>query len=159
MFHYREPVSSLLVQFKFDGKLSSLDTLAALAEQAGTTDLFKEPDLILPVPLHIQRLRNRGFNQSLLIARSCFPKWQRKIRTDLLQRHRSTIPQIRLSGRARRNNLKGAISICRPELIAGRNVLIVDDVFTTGSTLHECAKALAQAGAVKIEAFTLARAL
>ena len=158
IFLYRKPVSSLLVQFKFGGKLTRLDTLSVLAKQAGTEALFKEPDLILPVPLHKQRLRRRGFNQSLLLARSCFPKWKEKIRTDLLLRHQPTIPQTSLSGRARRNNLKGAFSISRSEEIAGRNILIVDDVFTTGSTLHECAKTLAKAGAEKIEAFTLARA-
>jgi ComF family protein len=159
IFLYREPVSSLLVQFKFGGKLTGLVTLAELTKQAAGENLFKEPDLVLPVPLHIKRLRSRGFNQSLLLARSCFPKWQGKIRTDLLLRHQPTIPQTSLSGRARRNNLKGAFSIHRPEEIAGRNILLVDDVFTSGSTLHECAKTLAKAGAARIETFTLARAL
>jgi len=159
IFLYQEPVSSLLVQFKFAGKLTGVVTLAELAKQAGGENLFKEPDLVLPVPLHIKRLRSRGFNQSLLLSRSCFPRWQGKIRTDLLLRHQPTIPQTSLSGKARRNNLKGAFSIHRPEKIAGRNVLLVDDVFTTGSTLHECAKTLAEAGAARIETFTLARAL
>lgn len=152
-------MSSLLVQFKFGGKLTGLVTLAELAKQAGGENLFKEPDLLLPVPLHIKRLRSRGFNQSLLLSRSCFPKWQGKIRTDLLLRHQATIPQTNLSGKARRNNLKGAFSIDRPEEIADRNVLLVDDVYTTGSTLHECAKTLLKAGAARIETFTLARAL
>lgn len=159
IFLYREPIRSLLVRFKFGGKLSRLDTLTALATQAGTATLFAEPDLILPVPLHIERLRSRGFNQSLLIARSCFPHWQKKIRTDLLIRHQPTTPQTSLSGRARRNNLKGAFSVCRPKHFIGRHVLLVDDVFTTGATLHECARVLRRAGAGEIEAFTPARAL
>ena len=159
MFLYQDPVSSLLLQFKFGGRLTGLATLAALAEQAGAGALFKTPDLVLPVPLHIKRLRSRGFNQSLLLARSCFPGWRQKIRTDLLLRHQPTIPQTSLSGRARRNNLKGAFTIHRPQEIAGRDILLVDDVFTTGSTLHECAKTLSRAGAARIEAFTLARAL
>jgi ComF family protein len=159
IFLYQEPIRSLLVQFKFSGKLSRLDTLAILAEQTATTSLFEEPDLILPVPLHIKRLRSRGFNQSLLIARSCFPEWRRKIKTDLLIRHQATTPQTSLSGRARRNNLQGAFRVCRPGDIADKNLLLVDDVFTTGATLHECAKMLHRAGAEKIEAFTMARAL
>ncbi len=159
LFLYQEPIRSLLVQFKFAGKLSRLGTLAELARQEGAQALFREPDFVLPVPLHIQRLRSRGFNQSLLLSRSCFPGWQQKIRTDLLLRHQPTIPQTSLRGKARRNNLKGAFSIDNPKQIAGRKILLVDDVFTTGSTLHECAKTLAAAGAARIETFTLARAV
>ncbi len=121
--------------------------------------LFREPDIILPVPLHISRLRSRGFNQALLLARVCFPEWQGKIQPDLLHRHKPTIPQTSLSGKARRNNLKGAFSVSDPGLVAGRKILLIDDVFTTGATLNECAKTLSKAGAAEIEAFTLAMAL
>ncbi len=159
MFLYQEPVITLLARFKFAGRLSGLDTLTHLVKESGPPLTAAEPDLILPVPLHLQRLRERGFNQSLLIARACFPMWSKKIKTDLLLRRQATTPQTRLSGRARRSNLRGAFSISRPERIAGKTILIVDDVFTTGSTLHECAKPLAEAGAATIEAFTLARAL
>lgn len=159
LFLYQEPVSSLLVQLKFGGKLSRLDTLSILADQFGAVELCSEPDLILPVPLHVRRLRSRGFNQSLLLARFCLPGWQKKIRTELLLRHRPTVPQTSLSGRARRNNLQKAFSVSEPVRVAGKTVLLVDDVFTTGSTLHECARVLIQAGAGRVEAFTLARAL
>ncbi len=159
LFLYQQPVSSLLVQLKFGGNLSCLDTLSVLADQFGAADLCRKPDLILPVPLHTQRLRSRGFNQSLLLARSCLPGWQQKIRTDLLLRHQPTVPQTSLSGRARRNNLKKAFSVSKSELVAGKTLLVVDDVFTTGSTLHECARVLYRAGAGRVEAFTLARAL
>ena len=159
IFYYREPISLLLLRFKFSGKLTGLATIAALADQAGLHNLFQEPDLILPVPLHISRLRSRGFNQALLLARSCFPQWQDKIHSDLLHRHRPTIPQTSLSGKARRNNLKGAFSVSNPGQVAGKTILLIDDVFTTGSTLHECAKILSRAGVTGIEAFTLAMAL
>lgn len=159
IYLYQEPLNTLLVQLKFGGKLTGLLTLAELAKQSGGEALFKEPDLVLPVPLHIIRLRGRGFNQSLLLSRSCFPKWREIIRTDLLLRHQPTIPQTSLSGNARRNNLKGAFSIHRPDEIADKNILLVDDVYTTGQTVHECAKVLRKAGAKRIEVFTLARAL
>ena len=159
VFLYRQPVNTLLTRFKFGGQLSSLDNLSVLVQQADTALSFEEPDLILPVPLHISRLRNRGFNQSLLIARSCFQDWRAKIRPDLLQRHQATIPQTSLSGKARRNNLKGAFTVNRPGEVDGRNVLLVDDILTTGSTVDECAKVLRKAGAKRIEIFTIARAI
>lgn len=157
LFFYKEPMSSLLVRLKFSGDLSGLSTIAALARAARTERLLQEPDLILPVPLHISRLRWRGFNQSFLLAKTCFPCWQSKIRVDLLQRHKATIPQLGLSGAERRSNLFGAFSVRNPSELTGRRVLLVDDVFTTGSTLHECVKVLRQAGAAEIEAFTVAR--
>jgi len=159
MFLYQEPVKSLLLSFKFGGSLTGLATLGTLTKQSGVDNLFSEPDLVLPVPLHIRRLRSRGFNQSLLLARTCFPGWQNKISPDLLLRLQPTRPQTSLSGKARRTNLKSAFAIPRPLEIRGKRILLVDDIFTTGSTLHECAKILRQAGALQIEAFTLARAL
>ncbi|WP_420208069.1 ComF family protein [Candidatus Electronema sp. JC] len=155
---YQEPISSLLVRLKFKGDLSGLSTIAALARAAQAERLPPEPDLILPVPLHRSRLRWRGFNQAVLLARTCFPCWKDKIRVDLLQRHKKTAPQLGLSGAERRSNLAGAFRVRRPEAVSGRRVLLVDDVFTTGSTLRECAEALRQAGAAEIAAFTVARA-
>jgi ComF family protein len=159
LFVYQEPVRSLIHQLKFDGSLVGLSTFAALANQADAAALFHAPDLILPVPLHIRRLRWRGFNQSLLLAKTCFPVWKEKIHPDLLQRHRATIPQTQLDGADRRSNLEGAFSVRKPLAVQGKSVLLVDDVFTTGSTLHECAKVLRDAGAAEIAAFTVARTM
>ena len=156
---YQEPVSSLLVRLKFNSDLSCLSSIAALAREAGAERLPPEPDLILPVPLHRSRLRWRGFNQAVLLAKTCFPGWKDKIRVDLLLRHRKTVPQLGLSGAERRSNLAGAFCVRRPQEIRGRRVLLVDDVFTTGSTLHECAKALRESGAMQIETFAAARAI
>jgi len=154
---YQEPIKSLIHQLKFDGSLAGLSSFAALAKEANAAALFHEPDLILPVPLHVSRLRWRGFNQSLLLAKACFPAWQKKIQPDLLQRHRATIPQTQLDGVDRRSNLDGAFSLREPKAVSGKRILLVDDVFTTGSTLHECAKVLREAGAAEIAAFTVAK--
>ncbi len=154
---YQEPVSRVLVRLKFDGDLSGLSTIAALARAAQAERLPPEPDLILPVPLHRSRLRWRGFNQAVLLAKTCFPCWKDKIRVDLLQRHKKTAPQLGLSGAERRSNLAGAFRVRRPEAVSRRRVLLVDDVFTTGSTLRECAEVLRAAGAAEIAAFTVAR--
>lgn len=157
LFVYKEPLRSLILQFKFGNSLVGLSTFTALAEQAGAAAFFHEPDLILPVPLHRKRLRWRGFNQSLLLAKSCFPHWKKKIRPDLLRRHRFTVPQTRLDGKARLRNLHKAFRVEQHLAVQGKRILLVDDVFTTGSTLNECAKVLREAGAARIEAFTLAR--
>lgn len=159
-FLYQEPIKTLLLRLKFGGNLTGLASLAALAKETPSFADLNEPDLIVPVPLHIQRLRERGFNQSLLLARACFPEWQEKIRFDLLKRQRPTIPQTRLSGKARRTNLNKAFCLNTAhdlQEVQGKNILLLDDVFTTGSTLHECAKVLLDAGAVRVETFTVAK--
>jgi ComF family protein len=159
-FLYQEPISTLLLQLKFSHNLTGLASLAALIKETPALLDLNEPDLILPVPLHIQRLRERGFNQSQLLAQACFPEWREKIRFDLLKRQRPTVPQMRLSGKARRSNLHKAFCLATPfhlNEVKGKKILLIDDVFTTGSTLHECAKVLLKAGAAEIEAFTVAR--
>ncbi len=159
LFRYQEPVSTLLIQLKFGRTLTGLASIAALAQNAASSLRYDEPDIVVPVPLHIQRLRDRGFNQSLFLARACFPEWRKKIRVDLLRRDRPTVPQTHLSGKARRSNLKKAFSVRKPHDLVDKHILLLDDVFTTGSTLHECAKVLQAAGAAKIEAVTIARPL
>lgn len=157
LFVYEEPLRPLILQLKFSGSLTGLNTFAVLAEQAGIAALFHEPDLILPVPMHRNRLRWRGFNQSLLLAKACFPVWKKKIRPDLLRRHRFTVPQTRLNGADRCTNLTGAFSLRDPQEVRGKRILLIDDVFTTGSTINECAKVLRQAGTTEISAFTVTR--
>jgi ComF family protein len=132
--------------------------MADLVQESRVTAMFREPDMVLPVPLHISRLRSRGFNQSLVLARACFPQWQDRIRVRLLVRNRATTPQTDLSGRARRNNLKNAFQVADKAEVAGRNILLVDDVFTTGSTVNECARVLKAAGCKRVEILTICRA-
>jgi ComF family protein len=156
-FLYQEPISTLVRQLKFNGNLTGLASLAALTQKSAAYADLNPPDLILPVPLHIKRLRERGFNQSQLLAQACFPQWREKIRLDLLKRQRATVPQTRLSGKARRHNLHKAFCIEKNNEISGKNILLMDDVFTTGSTLYECAKVLWAAGAAEVAAFTVAR--
>lgn len=156
---YQGPITPLILSLKFGGQLTGLSTMAHLASaSAGFADL-SEPDLILPVPLHPQRLRERGFNQALVLGRSCFPARRKKIHAGLLIRKRATPPQTQLSGKERRKNLTQAFSITQPDMIRGKTILVIDDVFTTGSTVDECAKVLRRAGAKRIEVFTLARAI
>ncbi|MFP7754500.1 double zinc ribbon domain-containing protein [Thermodesulfobacteriota bacterium B35] len=157
--HYCGPVPRLIQDLKFHGLTTPLATMACLVRNSGVARHLAEPDLLLPVPLHPARLRRRGFNQSLLIARACFPRWRSRIDPDLLIRRRPTVPQTSLTGTSRRRNLRGAFALYRDRRLDNRRVLLVDDVFTTGSTVRECVAVLRRAGAVRIEVFTLSRSL
>lgn len=156
---YKEPVPSLVSTLKFKGELTGLATLAHLARHCSGIHDLSEPDMILPVPLHKRRLRERLFNQSTLIAQACFPENKNMIFSDVLERLRHTEPQTGLSGKDRRRNLSRAFCLRGSKSIKNKNILLVDDVFTTGSTVNECAKVLRKAGAKRIEVFTVARVI
>jgi ComF family protein len=118
---------------------------------------FSDLDLILPVPLHPGRLRQRGFNQSLLLARYFGRKHSIPLDFTALQRSRPTPPQTQLSGSQRQTNVRGAFQVRRPEGVSEKRILLIDDVFTTGATVRECAKVLLGAGAKQVDVLTLAR--
>jgi ComF family protein len=119
--------------------------------------------LVVPVPLHREKLRQRGFNQSELIARTALKlrpaKDRLALNTDVLARLRPTQSQIGLTRHQRRENLRGAFAVVNPKEIAGREILLVDDVFTTGTTASECARILRRGGASKVWVATVARTL
>jgi len=119
--------------------------------------------LVVPVPLHSRKLRQRGFNQSELIARSALKLRSSTARlqlgADLMERRRETKSQIGLSRHQRRENIRGAFVVTKPEQVKGRDILVVDDVFTTGTTVSECARILRRAGASKVYVATVARTL
>lgn len=153
LVYYQYPVSNLLQRLKFMGEASAARTLATL-----NRPLCPRVDLIVAVPLHPARLRARGGNQSLVLARRFFPAEHHKIVLDLLVRRKNTVPQTGLNGHQRRHNLQNAFAVDRPERLRNRSVLLVDDVFTTGTTLAECSRALKTAGAASVQAWTVARA-
>ncbi len=156
-FLYEKTIAHLIHDLKYSGDLSVLSALSWLSLQSELLYDLDEADYILPVPLHTSRLRKRGFNQSLLLAKGIFAKKKERIKFDLLSRIVDTIPQTGLTGKQRRKNLKNAFMVTKPDKIAGKNILLVDDVFTTGSTVQECTKALKQAGCNRVEVVTLCR--
>ena len=156
---YRPPLSDLILALKFHGHLAGIATFKTLLTRSGLLDAFCVPDFILPVPLHATRLRERGFNQAQTIAVGCFAHWKKSIALNNLIRHRSTTPQSLLSGKERRQNLHDVFSLADPGRVSGARVLLVDDVYTTGSTVNACSKVLRRAGAKRIEVFTLARSI
>jgi len=125
---------------------------------AGNVRLL-EIDLIIPVPLHVKRLRQRGFNQALLLAQFLCEVHGVPLSYDELLRVKPTKPQVELSGEERKTNVANAFAIRNKGCMAGKRVMLVDDVFTTGATLNECASVLKGDGAVRVVAITLARAV
>jgi ComF family protein len=137
-----------------------------LGEAVGTVSalLGQVQPLVVPVPLHAAKLRQRGFNQSELIARAALKSppligvsWP--LHSGVLERSRPTESQTGLTRHQRRENIRGAFKVNDADTIAGRTILLVDDVFTTGTTVSECARVLRKAGAVQVWVATVARVL
>jgi len=119
---------------------------------------FGEVDVVAPVPLHPSRLRKRGFNQSLMLAKTAAEELCARLSVDGLARTRNTRPQVELDVVERENNVRGAFAAVRPYEFDGKDVLLVDDVYTTGATVRECARVLRRAGARSVCVLTVARA-
>jgi len=122
-------------------------------------ELLADAELIAPVPLHRRRLWQRRYNQSALLALALGKAAGLPVAADLLVRHRATPSQAGRSRTARRRNVQGAFSVrpSRRGAVPGRRILLVDDVLTTGATVHECARVLRRAGAAAVDVITLAR--
>lgn len=157
---FEEPCRQLLLDFKF-GHATWLEAdLVDLLEAAVRAKLDAPAiDVIVPVPLHQSRLRERGYNQSALLATGLARRLYRRADLQALVRTRDTGHQARLSGEARLTNLKDAFGVDVASGIRGRTVLLIDDVMTTGTTLSACAAPLLAAGASRIWCATVARAI
>jgi ComF family protein len=151
---FDEELRQLIHSFKYDGRFQLDQALGRLLVQVlpavGTFDL------LVPVPLHPSRLRERSYNQALLLARILARRTGKKVLPRLLRRIRATPPQQGLTAEARRRNLQGAFAL-QGEL-AGERVLLVDDVLTTGATVRECSRVLLDGGAADVRVAVLARA-
>jgi ComF family protein len=116
-------------------------------------------DLLIPVPLHPLRLRERGFNQALLLVKELSRRTGIPYARAILQKKKPTIPQVNLSGVEREKGLRGTFHVVEKEELLGKSVLLVDDVYTTGATVNECSKVLLRGGAERVNVLTLAHAI
>ena len=158
-FRFEGSCRDLIHAFKYTHKSHLRRPLGLLMARAlqPFVDEF-QPELLLPVPLHRSRLRQRGFNQAVLLGEILAQQWQLPLLRQGLVRIRPTTPQVELTHDQRMTNLQGAFTVRDASTLAGRRIMLVDDVFTTGSTLSECAKVLRQAGAGDVIAATIAHA-
>jgi ComF family protein len=155
--YFEGPLREAIHQFKYRPCRSLGKPLAGwMAENIRPVS---DIDCIIPVPLHVARLRQRGFNQALILAYELSRTFTIPLSFDNLKRVRPTRPQVELSGEERIKNVAGAFALRRPDELRDRDVLLIDDVFTTGATMNECAMVLKDAGASRVTALTIARAV
>lgn len=153
---YGYPLDRLIQRFKFDGDLAAGRMLAGLLAEYLAAGSGTRPDCILPVPLHPARLKERGFNQAVELARPVGRRLQIPLRLDLCERVRATEVQSKLDATERKKNLKDAFVVKRS--VDGAQVAILDDVVTTGATIEALTKVLKDAGAARVTFWSLARA-
>jgi len=154
---YSAPVRKLLYGLKYGNDTS---VMPGIGEITASFDMspFDHCDYIVPVPLHPGRLRRRGLNQSVLLAKIFFRKQPDTVlNSNSLLRIRNTIPQTGLDGRLRRKNLRGAFNLSDKIPVSGLTICLVDDVFTTGTTVSECSRVLLCHGVKEVRVITLAR--
>jgi ComF family protein len=153
---YDEESRRLILALKHGDRLHLAPALALWMRRAGAS-LIAEADVIVPVPLHWTRLFARRYNQAAVLAHALMPSGGPRVGADFLLRRRRTPPQGKRNAAGRRRNVAGAFALARHAEVAQKRVLLVDDVYTTGATLDECARVLLRAGASAVDALTLAR--
>jgi ComF family protein len=156
---YDSVVRAAIHRFKYGKHPSLAPALARLLLEGWQTPLTERlhtADVVIPLPIHRERERERGFNQSALLAEQFCRKAGLPVLHDVLERTVYHQPQVGLDAAQRRQNVQNAFRTRHPAAVAGKNVLLIDDVWTTGSTLNEAASTLLAAGAARVFAYTVA---
>lgn len=155
---YDSILRQLIHHFKYRRQMGVMTEIASLLQK-----FFAESELrgsgfyVSPVPLHFKKMKERGFDQSFVIAREVARDLGLPLANGFLRRVRETQPQAKKTKGERAVNIRGAFEVDRPDWVAGKDILLVDDVFTTGATVNEAARILKRAGAARVHVFTLAR--
>ncbi|MFH1625322.1 MAG: ComF family protein, partial [Pseudomonadota bacterium] len=157
---YEGLLQEAIHQFKYNRKTLLAKPLGALVATHHFDCIdFKSYDFLVPVPLHFKRLRERGFNQALSLARCIGKRYGTPTDYRNLKRIKWKGPQINLSRQERERNVKGAFSLCDGNRFKGKSVLLIDDVYTSGATVNACARVMVKAGIRRVDVVTLCRAV
>lgn len=155
---YDDASRDMLLGFKHGDQTHLIRTFLPWLVRAGAE--FRDGvDMIVPVPLHRGRLLKRRYNQSALLAGVIARDWGVAFCPDGLVRHRATPSQGHLTRHQRLDNVRGAFAVPKPGMVAGKNIVLIDDVYTTGATVKSCAHALKKAGAARVDVLVLARVI
>lgn len=150
LYVHKSPVPEAVYALKYQNRKIYASFFAReLAEHYGSYLMRKRIDLILPIPLHKRKLRQRGFNQAELVAKELGRLTGITVDTGILKRIKDTGPQKSLNDKERMHNIKGAFSV-QEKIGRGKNILLIDDIYTTGSTMDEAARVLFRAGAENV---------
>ncbi|MCI8806249.1 MAG: ComF family protein [Clostridiales bacterium] len=156
MFLYNDPIKKVIHKFKYKdcGYYAKVMGIK-MGEFLLKRNLFS-CDLIIPVPIHWRREQKRGFNQAEIMAKEISKTLGIPMYSDFLIRIKNTKPQFGLNKEGRIKNVEGAFEVIKPKKFLGKDVLIIDDIYTTGSTINECLKVIKNCGARNLYYFTLA---
>lgn len=158
IFKYEGLIREKIIQYKFQDKSYIYNTFAKIIlKNEKVCGLLKKYDIIIPVPIHRKRKLQRGYNQTQLIAKETAKNIDIKLCDDVLVKSKNTIAQSKLNKNKRKQNIKNAFKVLNLEKIQGKNILLFDDIFTTGSTVNECSKILKKVGAKTVGVLTIAK--
>ena len=158
LFKYDDIIRTMLIEYKFNEKpylyRSILEFLNKYQKKYVQFEIY---DIIIPVPISKKRNKERGYNQSLLIAREIAKNENVKLRNNVISKVKNNTTQSKLNKEERAENVKNVYKITKNKEIIDKNILLIDDIFTTGATLNECSKMLKQAGTKKVDVLTIAK--
>lgn len=154
-------IKKVIGQFKYQPYIKELSKILASLIITHFQLLAKSPNfsqaILIPIPLEKKKLKERGFNQAEEIAKELSIFLKISLVNNILLKIKETLPQIELSGKEREENIKGAFACQKSDILKGKKILLVDDIFTTGSTMEECARVLKKAGAKEVWGIVVAR--
>ena len=158
IFKYEGIIREKIIQYKFGDRAYMNNTFAKIIlKNEKICGLLKKYDIIIPVPIHKKRKAQRGYNQTQLIANKISKYLNIKLCNNVLVKNKNTIAQSKLNKKKRVQNIKGVFKILNSEKIKGKDILLLDDIYTTGSTANECSKILKKAGAKTVGVLTIAK--
>lgn len=159
LFEYKEEIRNKIIDYKFNGKVYLYKTFSEFFVKNQKINVFFEKyDIIIAVPMHKKKERLRGYNQSAIIAKE-IAKISKKIKyeNDILLKIVNNKVQSTLTKRERKMNVKNVYKVSEEQKIINKNIIIFDDIYTTGNTVNECARVLKESGANKIGILTIAK--